>query len=261
MLDISYTFEDANVAMRDYAELLAVAPLPAAAYMMQLDVMNHCRHALTHYFMLTLDEPYLQNSSLGTPYQKWAFFVNRDFEMLSLAVQNLLRYTSRLLHETLLSNLIGRNRELTPSPKFKSNMYTGPLCDIKHKRKQVGIRVENDQRLEVSRIRPPSHGAPVIMRGVANGPVTFVRCTNDATGQDIEIPTDRAEFDRAMEWLEVETVDIRDRSRLKDIRDRGSREIAALAEHNHHFRALCSAYYASHKVAEPFKNLNQEFWM
>lgn len=76
-------------------------PLPAAVYMMQVvDVIDHYRYALTHYLTLTLNEPYLQISSLGTPYQKWAFFVNKDFELLALSVHNLLRYTSRLVHET-----------------------------------------------------------------------------------------------------------------------------------------------------------------
>jgi hypothetical protein len=68
--------------------------------MMQLDAVNHYRHALDHYFTLTLNEPFLQNSSIGTPYQKWAYFTNEDFGMLSFAIHNLLRYTSRLVHET-----------------------------------------------------------------------------------------------------------------------------------------------------------------
>src|SRR5690349_10447726 len=100
MLNLSHIFEDANAAIAGYADRLAVVPLPAAVYMMQVDVLNQYRHALGHYFTLTLDESFLQNSSLGTPYEKWAFFVNRDCEMLSFAIHNLLRYTSRLVHET-----------------------------------------------------------------------------------------------------------------------------------------------------------------
>src|SRR5262249_27387156 len=100
MLNLSFIFEDANTSLAKYADRLAVVPLPAAVYMMQVDVLNHYRYALSHYLMLTLDEPYLQNSSLGTPYQKWAYFVNENFEMLSFAIHNLMRYTSRLVHET-----------------------------------------------------------------------------------------------------------------------------------------------------------------
>ena len=90
MLNVSFIFEDAKAAMSEYADRLAVAPLPAAVYMMQVDVLNHYRYALTHYFTLTLGEPILQDSSLGTPYQKWAFFVNKNFAMLSFAVHHLL---------------------------------------------------------------------------------------------------------------------------------------------------------------------------
>jgi hypothetical protein len=39
--------------------------------MMQQDVISHYQYAMSHYFNLTLKEKYLQNSSIGTPYQKW----------------------------------------------------------------------------------------------------------------------------------------------------------------------------------------------
>jgi hypothetical protein len=53
MLNLSFIFEDANAAMAEYADRLSVVPLPAALYMMQVDVLNHYRDALTHYFPLT----------------------------------------------------------------------------------------------------------------------------------------------------------------------------------------------------------------
>jgi hypothetical protein len=54
------------------------------------DVVNAAESALTHYFPLTLAESFLQNSSLGTPYQKWAKFTNDDFQKLDQSVRQLL---------------------------------------------------------------------------------------------------------------------------------------------------------------------------
>jgi hypothetical protein len=261
MLNLSYIFEDANTAMAEYADRLAVVPLPSAVYMMQVDVLNHYRYALTHYLTLTLSEPYLQNSSLGTPYQKWAFFVNKNFEMLSFAIHNLLRYTSRLVHETQCPQVDRDTSEYMRAFKAKSNTYTRPLCDIKYKDRPIGVRVHEDQRLTVTAIRKTRNAVPVIMRSVANGPAEFVRVVKDTSGQEREEPTDAAEFDRAMEELEAETVSIADRSQLATIRQRGMREVASLAEHNRVFGEGCNAYYASRKVAEPFQNLNEEYWV
>jgi len=256
MLNLSFIFDDAYAAMTEYADRLAVTPLPAAVYMMQVDVLNHYRYALTHYFTLTLSEPYLQNSSLGTPYQKWAFFVNKNFEMLSFTIHNLLRYASRLVHETGCTL-----RTESRSYKVESNSYTHPLCDIKYKDRPIGIRVHDDQQLIVTAIRTRPHPVSVIMRSVANGPINFVRVAKDAAGRDNEEPTDAAEFERAMAALESETIEIRDRSRLEMLRERGTQEIAALSESNRVFGDACNAYYASRKVAQPFRSLNQEYWV
>ncbi len=64
--------------------------LAVVVYHLLGDVVNAARHALTHYLPLTLTEEYLQNSSLGTPYQKWARFTNEDFETLDQCIRRLL---------------------------------------------------------------------------------------------------------------------------------------------------------------------------
>jgi hypothetical protein len=208
-----------------------------------------------------LSEPYLQNSSIGTPYQKWAFFVNKNFDMLSFAIHNLLRYTSRLFHETQCPHVDRDSSTYIRAFKAKSNTYTGPLCDIKYKGRPVGIRVHEDRRLTVTAIRKTPYPVQVIMRRVADGMFEFVRVVKDAAGIEREEPSDAAEFDRAMEELEEETVDINDRSQLTAIRDQGMHEIAALVNYNRVFGEACNAFYASRKVAEPFQNLNQEYWV
>jgi hypothetical protein len=260
MLNLSYIFEDANAAMTVHVDRLTVVPLPAAVYMMQVDVLNHYEHALTHYFGLTLREHYLQNSSLGTPYQKWAFFVNQNFSMLSFAIHNLLRYTSRLVHETQYPQIGRDTSEYMRSFKAKSSTYTSPLSNIRSNDHAIGVRVLDDQQLAVTSIGRRPRSDRVIMRCKGDGPTEYVRVVTDAAGQEREEPADRAAFDEAIRSVTTETVDIRDRSQLAKIRERGMNEVEALAKRNREFGEACNAYYASRKVAEPFGNLNQSYW-
>lgn len=65
------------------------------------DIANAADHALTHYFPISLDEPYLQNSSLGTPYQKWAKFTNDDFLNLDACLQTLVPAVWQWYDQTL----------------------------------------------------------------------------------------------------------------------------------------------------------------
>lgn len=54
------------------------------------EVINACEDALNHYLPLNLDEPFLQNSSIGTPYQKWAKFTSEDFEEVDESLHRLI---------------------------------------------------------------------------------------------------------------------------------------------------------------------------
>ena len=64
--------------------------LAVVLYHLLGDVVNAAEHALTHYFPLTLRESFLQNSSIGTPYQKWAKFTNEDFLTVDQCLQRLI---------------------------------------------------------------------------------------------------------------------------------------------------------------------------
>jgi hypothetical protein len=236
MLNLAFIFDDAIHGLTQYAKDLEVVPLPAAVYMMQVDVINHYDHALEHYLTTALDEPYLQGSSLGTPYQKWAYFTNEDFGILSFTIHNLLRYTSRLIHETEGLVLHGKlssahtERSLQSREKFveqaksRSNSYTDPICELRHRNKSIGVMVHDDHRLSIAAVR-----------------------------------TRRAK--RPMETIQTETIDIRDRSRLVTLRNRGRVEIAELRSRNRVFAEVCDAFYQSRRVAQPFANLNASYWI
>jgi hypothetical protein len=75
-------------------------PLSVVLYHHLGDLLNACRHALTHYFPLTLNESFLQKSSHGTPYQKWAFFTNKDFQDVDECLRRFLIVCYRYYEET-----------------------------------------------------------------------------------------------------------------------------------------------------------------
>src|SRR5262249_15153183 len=49
MLNLVFVFDDAVRALAGHSDRLVVASLPAAVYLMQVDVINHYRYALDHY--------------------------------------------------------------------------------------------------------------------------------------------------------------------------------------------------------------------
>lgn len=148
MLNLAPIFSDAIRVCGEFGDALRIAPLPTAVYMMQRDVITSYRYALTHYFPISLHEHYLQDSSIGPPYAKWAKFTNEDFDVFGFACLTLMRFTSRIVHETVYPGLKaeGRLRDY----KSYGDRYTGPICSSKHNSRSVGIRVHDDNRLEIT---------------------------------------------------------------------------------------------------------------
>ena len=64
--------------------------LQVVMYHLLGDVVNAAEYTLIHYFPLSLAEPFLQNSSIGTPYQKWAKFTNEDFQKVDHCLRRLI---------------------------------------------------------------------------------------------------------------------------------------------------------------------------
>ncbi|XXX72942.1 hypothetical protein WMF30_35370 [Sorangium sp. So ce134] len=82
MLEGLPTLSEYVVRISTVAQKRPCGSLALVVYHLLGDLVNAAEHALSHYFPLTLAEPFLQNSSLGSPYQKWAIFTNEDFSML-----------------------------------------------------------------------------------------------------------------------------------------------------------------------------------
>lgn len=258
MLNLTFIFDDALRALTGHANRLTVAPLPATVYLMQVDVINHYRYALDHYLTVPLDAPYLQNSSLGTPYQKWAHFTNEDFALLSFAVHNLLRYTSRLVHESELLEL--RNEGRYSETKSTSNAYTNPICEIRYRGKAIGLTVSPDYCLLITAVRTEPSPERVTCRDTAGGPTLYFRIVRGSDGMERELPIGFDEFQRAIEVIRSESIDIEDRTRLIAIRERGRAEVAVLQERNRAFKQVCDSFYRSRPVIEPFEKLNESYW-
>ena len=66
------------------------------------DLVNAMEQGVRHYFPLTLREGFLQNSSLGTPYQKWAKFTNDDFAAVDACLKRLLPAMWTSYHDPIL---------------------------------------------------------------------------------------------------------------------------------------------------------------
>jgi hypothetical protein len=65
------------------------------------DIIQATDHAMHHYLTLTLSEDYLQNSSLGSPYRKWAIIFNENFERLDNLLKILFPVISNLHFESI----------------------------------------------------------------------------------------------------------------------------------------------------------------
>ena len=199
--------------------------------------------------------------------------------MLSFAVHNLLRYTSRLIHETECPALQDRAKEelsfLSQMKQFdeikrrmkqfdeikrKSNSYTDPICEIRYRNKSIGVMVHDDDRLSIVAVRTEFSPERVRARSTTGGPTLYFRITS-TDGTEHEQPIGRDEFERLTETIRAEEIDIRDRSRLVTLRERGRVEIAELRSRNRAFAEVCNAFYQSRRVAQPFENLNESYWI
>lgn len=259
MLNLSRVFEDAARALAGHSDRLAIGPLPAVVYLMQVDVINHYRLALDHYLTVSLDAPFLQNSSLGSPYQKWAYVTNEDFEELSFAARNLLRYTSRLLHESELLAL--RDDRRYSDYVTVGNFYTTLICEFRDRANAIGVYIHPDSRLSVMAARTVWSNERVICRRTATGLIGNFRIVSDADGTEREEPIGEDEYERITEAIQTESIDIADRAQLLAVRKRGYAEIAQLRERNHAFRQECERFYQSRPIVAPFENLNASYWI
>ena len=258
MLNLTPIFDDAIEAVRDHSSFLSVAPLPATVFLLQRDVINHYRYALTHYFDLTLNEPFLQNSTIGTPYAKWAKFTNEDFELLAFTTHNLIRYTSRLLHETHCKAL--ENAERFSEMKSLSNSYTNPICDLNYKSKTIGIRVNDDRTLCVTPFaNGPSIDGDVRLTSTAGGPTHRYHTTVDADGRESTTEITQEEYEELTQTLREACHDITDRSTLRRLKDRGLSELDDLIERNMLFGKVCAEYHSGVTTFSPFEELHQSW--
>lgn len=258
MLNLRFAFDDAITAVSEFAHDLKVSSLPATVFLMQADVINSYRYALTHYLTLPLSAHYLQDSSLGSPYQKWSYFTNEDFGMLSFAIRNLLRYSSRLFHETVAPALKaqGRFREF----KVRSNACTAPIAEMRTKGIEVGVVVMPDELLEIHSIRGESAGEKVECRCSQGGATVYIRI-DESSQPPREVRIEQAEYLDIMATIRTETVSISDRATLLMIQKRGAAELDVLDQLHLRFAEVCRARFGRLDPFTQFERLNQSCWI
>ena len=225
MLNINPIFSDALTAILHGGEHLEAAPLAATVYLRQRDVINHYRSALEHYLTAELSAPFLQNSSLGTPFQKWAKFTNDDFMLLSFHIHNLLRYTARLLCETL-SRKHDAQREFAMS-KDASSKYISLLVNLAPPATGIGVRIADPRSVQV--------------RSLAAGDELVTTGTHD------EIYAWESDVER--------------RDVLRKLMLWGENELAILCEAHEAYAAVCEQFYKDHQITVPFDRLHPSYCM
>lgn len=223
MLNLNEPFNDAVDAFREAGESLRISPLASVVYMMQRDVINHYRYALKHYLTVDLSSPFLQNSSLGTPYQKWAKFTNEDFDTLFFSISNLLRYTARLLHNVVERPMTERHR----SSKGVTANYIAWLVDIRLGKLFVGVRCEQANQLSIMPLplTPPSPGTIFPAKLIA-----------------------------------IENVSIRNEV-LQRVQAHGEEELSSLIAIHEAYASLCKQYYSKHEIIRPFEELHESYYV
>jgi hypothetical protein len=260
MLNLNFVFDDALKALRSISCELDILPLPASVYMMQQDVINHYQNAFGRRFKLSLNDSSLQNSSLGTPFQKWSFFANEKFKILTLLIHNLLRYTSRLVHETECRQFEKEMR--FDEMKRLSNYYTGPICEIAYHNRYIGFMVLENELFEVStfqRDNPISQNLG--MRQKYGEKANYYIKKKDESGSIHEIPVSMDEYHELSATIKKNHHSIHDRSLLEEISEKAVNEVALLKETNKKFELEVNQFYKSQPVIKPFENLNESWWM
>ncbi|MCK6544994.1 hypothetical protein L6R52_03945 [Myxococcota bacterium] len=174
--------------------------LPICVLMMQQDVINALHHARTHYLTIPLSEPFLQNSSLGSPYNKWSYFTNADFAVLAETVTALAKYTHRLIAEQYTPARTPQNRE---ARLVLSNSRA--MCEAASK-ERIGLRVLHTHTIEVTRFIAAEAGpdsdqhtkrdeVSIIDRG------HLIRAENQLASEELEITETNLLFRSACELL------------------------------------------------------------
>ncbi|MFT5103884.1 MAG: hypothetical protein ACI86C_001544 [Candidatus Latescibacterota bacterium] len=224
MINLSCIFEDSIDSLDNGSDVLQIKSLPVSVLMMQKDVINHYRYAIEHYFDLTLKESYLQNSSLGSPYEKWRKFTNDDFDLLFFSIKTLITYSSRLFHESELKQRIENDDFKTL--KMDSNRYTNIICDFKYKKSVLGIDVNEDESLDIHEYVPD--------------------------GMFVD-----------ENWHSVKTtkVDISNRKVLKDIVKKANLEIGLLADLHSRYTVRCQKFSENYDVFQNYENIHQSYWV
>lgn len=252
MLNLSSIFQDAIDVFSDYWSYLEIPALPASIFLMQQDVVNNYRHAASHYLPLNLDEHFLQNSSIGTPYEKWAKITNKEFQQLSFTVTNLIRYTVRLIEETEHSAMMAERRY--QERHVRSDAYISPLIDINSRQCQIGIRVGADQSLFITPFsNEQRHYDVVDLEAEDNDKPIRYRALIDSDGKKHIIT--QAEYRELLLTLREKKIDIKNRSIIQKIAHDGIEECNNLEEMTARFAKLCNIYYKDKLVASKYESL------
>ena len=223
MLNLQPVFHDALTSLTEGSEFLVSPPLAACVYLMQRDVINQYRYALEHYLTVDLAAPFLQNSSLGSPHQKWAKFTNDDFALLSFHIKNLVRYTARLVDQTLAK--LHQSRGEFHESKAVGNNYIPCIVETADSQSFLGIRCEAASTVKVIALAKE------------------VTLTSKATEETTHFWKDEVERRRV----------------LNELLRSGEAEVTALSQVHEVYSLACRKYYENQPVISGFEERHPSY--
>jgi hypothetical protein len=205
--------------VRDSIETVdAKDPLAFVIHYLMRGLIQAARSALTHYFPLTLQEHFLQDSRHGTPYQKWAFITNQDFAQVDRAL--------RLLLNTSFA-WRSRTRWITDTPDG-ATLTRMSLCFDHIKKHHVTCAVDSQQ-------------PTLILSGIQHLQWSSVIGWGDKGPIFEELPP----------TLLTCTVDISDRRRLSELQQDGLAELARMESHANGLAEWLQLHYRMDDILSP----------
>lgn len=224
MLNVSPFFQLAIDAM-DGPRSPEVKLAPLVVLAAQQDFLNHLSYAANHYLTVPLTAPFLQKSSIGTPYQKWAKFTNEDFNLLDYSFWLLLQSTSRLWHEVHMRYPLDRavlaaDHDAYQKIKQTSNRFTNLVCARKFNDCRVGLTILENESIEVDSLSWDS-GYPVATKS---------------------------------------SLSVKNRNGLVDVRYQLMSELGALTELHEQFATCCKRFCATNDIYAKHDLIHESYW-
>ncbi|MGK3966636.1 hypothetical protein WMF01_39290 [Sorangium sp. So ce1667] len=231
MLEGLPTLSEYVICISTVARKRPCGSLALVIYHLLGDMVNAAEHALGHYFPLTLTEPFLQNSSLGSPCQKWATFTNEDFGMLDACARRVV-VAGWKAYEEAFGSLAGDRSRKDAWHWFHSVYTQYASCVVSHEGPSLTFSTVS------------------LMGWVEPGAHTFMNLVNRPDPQASTPPI-----------VALTTRDISDRTAIAEMRELGLANLRELRRLNHQFALWLRGNCTMEELTAPHDGTLSDTWL